>query len=143
MYKIKYDCLFITAMSEETEDGRLMDAIANSDELEIFNTALVRDVVDFKWENFAGSIHYFGAFMHFFYAVILLFYIKYMFVILQAIDADGMVPTNLMKNTSGNRDYFRHAVQYTIRPDLRYRDPRIYPHADGYTLTAQGICLLF
>lgn len=56
MYKIKYDCTFITAMSEETESGRLMDAIADSEELEIFTTDLIIDIIEFKWQKFAGKL---------------------------------------------------------------------------------------
>lgn len=128
-------------MWEEGEDGRLMDAIAQSDENKIFETALVKDLINFKWREFAAGIHYLGAFMHFAYALILLFYIKYMFVILQPITAEGMTPAPLMKN--GDADYVRYAIQYTIMPDKRYNDRRIYPHAEMYSLIAQSFFLLY
>jgi hypothetical protein len=37
------------------ESGSLIDAIANSDELEIFKTKLVQDVIKYKWERFAHT----------------------------------------------------------------------------------------
>lgn len=38
----------LTSMSEE--DGTIMDAIANSEELSIYETDLVKDLIDFKWK---------------------------------------------------------------------------------------------
>ena len=47
VYKIKYNLNVLVAMSEE--NGQLIGAIAQSDELEIFKTELIRDMVDYKW----------------------------------------------------------------------------------------------
>ena len=38
-------------MSEK--DGTIMDAIADSQELAIFTTDLVKDMVEYKWEKYA------------------------------------------------------------------------------------------
>lgn len=51
-----------------------------------------------------------------------------------------MVPTELMK--SGDADYVRYAIQYTIMPDKRYNDRSIYPHPEVHTLVLQAILLL-
>jgi hypothetical protein len=37
----------LTSVSEE--DGDLMSAIADSNELSIFETDLIRDMIDYKW----------------------------------------------------------------------------------------------
>ena len=37
----------MTSMSQER--GSLMDAIADSEELEIFKTDLIKDMLDYKW----------------------------------------------------------------------------------------------
>jgi hypothetical protein len=37
------------------DSGSLIDAIANSNELEIFKTKVVRDVIDYKWNRFAHT----------------------------------------------------------------------------------------
>ena len=47
VYKIKYQCNLMTSMSQER--GSLMDAIADSEELEIFKTDLIKDMLDYKW----------------------------------------------------------------------------------------------
>ena len=49
MFKIKYEAYMLTSVSEETEDGRIMDALANSEELELFNCEMVQEVINFKW----------------------------------------------------------------------------------------------
>ena len=43
----------MTSMSED--DGSLIEAIANSEELEIYKTQIIRDVVDYKWAKFARN----------------------------------------------------------------------------------------
>jgi hypothetical protein len=40
-------------MSEE--NGKIMKAIADSEELEIFKTELIIDLVDYKWQAFAQN----------------------------------------------------------------------------------------
>jgi len=42
-------------MSEK--DGQIIEAIANSNELEIFKTKVVKDLVKFKWDQFGYWIH--------------------------------------------------------------------------------------
>jgi hypothetical protein len=34
------------------EDGSLIEAIANSEEKEIYETKVIQDVIDYKWETF-------------------------------------------------------------------------------------------
>ena len=38
-------------MSEK--NGQIMQAISESDELSIFSTELIMDLVDYKWDNYA------------------------------------------------------------------------------------------
>ena len=70
---------------------------------------------------------------HFTYAVLLLIYIKYVFIWQQPIITAGMTPDHVMKNSHAN--YIRYALQYTRLPDLRYTDTRIYPYPEIYSLT--------
>lgn len=65
-------------MSEE--DGTIMDAIANSDELSIYETDLVKDLIDFKWLTYARRQHLFGGFVHLIYVLILIVYISHTFL---------------------------------------------------------------
>ena len=41
-------------MFEGEEDGEsIIDAVSNSDELEIFETDMIRDMIDYKWKTYA------------------------------------------------------------------------------------------
>ena len=51
VFKIKYNLNILGSVSEK--NGQLMEAIAASEELSIFTTDLVMDLIDFKWERFA------------------------------------------------------------------------------------------
>jgi hypothetical protein len=55
LIKINYQCNMLTAMSEHC--GRLMDVIADSDEMSIFQSDVIIDVIDFKWNKFAKNVH--------------------------------------------------------------------------------------
>ena len=61
-------------MSEE--DGLLMHAICNSDELEIFKSDLIIDLVDFRWNIVAKTVHKIGFIFHMFYIFFLTMYIR-------------------------------------------------------------------
>jgi hypothetical protein len=61
-----------------------MEAIAGSEELSIFKTDLVMDLVDFKWQRFAFKQHVFGALVHVIYVVVLIYYINYTFLVSKA-----------------------------------------------------------
>lgn len=78
VYKIKYQLNLITSMSEE--DGTLMNAVANSDELPIFKTDLIMDMIDYKWETFAKRQHLIGLFIHVIYVIVLILYINRTFL---------------------------------------------------------------
>jgi hypothetical protein len=58
------------------EDGKLIDAIADSEELEIFTTDVVMDLIDFRWENFARKVHVRGLLVHCTYILTLTMYIR-------------------------------------------------------------------
>lgn len=47
VFKIKYKANILTMVAEE--DDRLTNAIAESEELSIFQTELVKDLIDYKW----------------------------------------------------------------------------------------------
>jgi hypothetical protein len=72
--KIKYTMNFLCAMSEE--DGQLIDAIANSNEMSIFETELVMDLIDFRWLAFAKRTQKVGFFFHVLYIITMALYIK-------------------------------------------------------------------
>jgi len=46
------------------EDGKLIDALASSEENDIYETKLIKDLIDFRWNKFAMRIHKFGFYIH-------------------------------------------------------------------------------
>lgn len=44
-------------------------------ELEIFESEAIKDLIDFKWDQYGYLVHYFGAGMHLFYIISLTIYI--------------------------------------------------------------------
>lgn len=52
-----------------------MDAIAESDEAEIFRTECVIDLIDFKWEAFANSTQRWGVITNILYSLSMITYV--------------------------------------------------------------------
>jgi len=57
-----------------------MSAIADSTELSIFETDLIRDMIDYKWLAYAANMHRFGAIIHITYVFTLMYYISDIFL---------------------------------------------------------------
>jgi hypothetical protein len=51
-----------------------MHVLSQSDELEIFETDLVADIVDYKWNTYAYKIHSMAAIVHLSYVLVLIYY---------------------------------------------------------------------
>lgn len=60
---------------DSTQEGRLIAALARSEELDIFNSRAVKALIEFKWKNYAGNKQKLGAFIHCLYVATLIFYI--------------------------------------------------------------------
>lgn len=60
----------------DEDDMLLIKAIANAEDLEIFKTKVVQDVINYKWGRFASNIHWFGWIIHIIYIVVLQIYIS-------------------------------------------------------------------
>ena len=58
------------------EEGLLISAIAASEELELFTTDSVRDLLNYKWGSFAAVTHWFGWLIHMAYIFALQMYIN-------------------------------------------------------------------
>ena len=72
-------------MSEE--DGQIIQAIANSEELDIFKVNVVKDLIDFKWNAFAAKVHWFGWLIHMLYILALQMYIAKIYLVDQDLKA--------------------------------------------------------
>ena len=58
------------------EDGSLMNALGDVEELEIFDNKVVKDLIEFKWKQYAGKFHYIGATIHVIYVLIFNYYVS-------------------------------------------------------------------
>lgn len=72
-FKIRYHVNLLPSMLQN--DGSLMDAIAESDEAEIFRTECVIDLIDFKWDAFANSTQRWGVYTNVLYSVAMIVYV--------------------------------------------------------------------
>jgi hypothetical protein len=69
----------LPSMSEE--DGNLMEAIANSPDLDIFTSEPIQDIIEYRWAMFAARIHWFGWLLHMLYIISLQMYITEVYLI--------------------------------------------------------------
>ena len=68
-----------------------MDAVANSNELTVFHTDLIKDLIDFKWESYALAKHRIGAIIHCVYSFLLWFYVADVFLADKVKDSNGKI----------------------------------------------------
>jgi len=68
-----------------------MDAIANSNELSIFQTDLIIDMIDYKWETYALAKHRVGAIIHTVYSFLLWYYVADVFLAEKIQDYNGEI----------------------------------------------------
>lgn len=83
-----------------TEDGDIVTAIAESEEVDLFYTDCVMDMIDFKWERFASKIMYIGMIIHIVYNTYLLVYVKFTFLDPDTIEPDKIVPMHAIKKNN-------------------------------------------
>lgn len=57
-------------------DKYFMDICFKSEELEVFNSEAIKDILYFKWKTFATKFHMMGCVMHFAYMFLLFNYIN-------------------------------------------------------------------
>jgi hypothetical protein len=62
------------------DDVNLMGLLNNTDELDVFGTKSVQELIAFKWDSYALTHHLVGCFFHFFYLAILIIYINIIYI---------------------------------------------------------------
>jgi len=72
--KINFEINMLSDCSPH-ENDTIMDALSQSDELEVFDIHVVKDTIDYKFYTFAFNIHLVGFYVHISYIVILMSYI--------------------------------------------------------------------
>lgn len=75
VYKIKYTLNQLPRMGGDLED-RLMEMIGDTEQVSIFTTKVLQDLIDFKWTKYARIIHFFGAFIHLIYVITFCVYVS-------------------------------------------------------------------
>ena len=58
------------------DDISLMQLCGETEELEIFETDAMQQVIQFKWDKYGRNHHLLGCVMHLFYTFILIVYVK-------------------------------------------------------------------
>jgi hypothetical protein len=79
VYKIKYILnLLPGTINRDLKDGELlmMEVLSETEELDIFRTKVVYDLVEFKWNAYAKYIHYLGASLHLAYNIVFFIYVN-------------------------------------------------------------------
>ena len=75
IYKIGYILNLLPNIDESMDS--LMEACGETDELEIFECKVLRDFIEFKWNQYAGKFHYIGATIHSVYLLTFNFYVQF------------------------------------------------------------------
>jgi|TARA_B110000285_G_scaffold78424_1_gene90299 hypothetical protein len=57
-----------------------MGLLNATEELDVFGTKSVQELITFKWDSYALSHHLIGCFLHFFYLIILMIYINIIYI---------------------------------------------------------------
>jgi len=58
----------------KNDDINILEQCAESDEIEMFNSVPLQDLIEFKWSKFAWQLHFFGCCIHFIYIFLLFSY---------------------------------------------------------------------
>lgn len=61
-------------------DINLADDLANTEEIDMFDSHTINDFIDFKWNEVGQSHHMFGFFIHVLYLVGLIMYTKHIYI---------------------------------------------------------------
>lgn len=92
IFKIKYSVNLLPGIGESIQfdkngrkhylnaDVNLMGLLNGTDELDIFDTIAVQELIAFKWDSYALTHHLVGCFFHFFYLAILIIYINIIYI---------------------------------------------------------------
>ena len=65
---------------EEWHDVTLINAMGQTSELKIFNSKVIFDLMEFKWESYAGLIHKVSLISHCCYLVVFTVFINRVYV---------------------------------------------------------------
>lgn len=79
-FKIQYQVNMLPSMNEQ-DGSNIIQAISNSEDLEIFTCSVVQDLINYKWQTFASKVHWFGWMIHIVYIISLQLYIIQVYLV--------------------------------------------------------------
>jgi hypothetical protein len=87
IFKITYSINILPGLGEYQKDGvsynedtNLMGLLNASEELDIFGTKSVLELIQFKWEEYAMRHHMVGMILHFFYLAVFVIYVNIIYI---------------------------------------------------------------
>jgi hypothetical protein len=69
-----------TTLRLENADKNILALCASSDELKMFNSEPLLDLIKFKWDSYGQRFHLFGCLIHIIYIIILFVYTDMVYV---------------------------------------------------------------
>lgn len=96
-YKIEYQLNQLSFMS--SCDGDIVAAIAESDEVELFLTDAVVDLIDYRWRQWAFKFHVANVSIHFAYCIYLFNYVNIVFLEHTAIEPSEIMKIDIVKDS--------------------------------------------
>ena len=58
-----------------------MGLLNEIEELEVFETKTIKELIEFKWTNYGKKHHIIGTCFHFFYILLMVVYINYVYIL--------------------------------------------------------------
>lgn len=78
VHKIKYSLNLLT--STRNDEYSLMDLLANTDQIEVFDTLPVQDLIEFKWRAYSQHFHFVFAIIHMIYLLTFILYVNFIYI---------------------------------------------------------------
>lgn len=106
------------------EEANLMAILDESEEMNIFDTIALKEVIQYKWLNFAKSWHLIGAFFHLFYILSLSVYILEVYTLADGVKVTKENEVEELEDGAKETHNARHKWLYLLCCGVAY--PLIY-----------------
>jgi hypothetical protein len=75
-FKISYTLNLLPRVDKDHFDGNMMDIFGSTEQLEVFKTKVVQDIIRFKWQSYGQYVHQTAASFHIVYVVTFLIHLE-------------------------------------------------------------------
>ena len=69
LFKIKYTLNLLPQIDNYQHHDRFMELLGDTDQIELFQTKVVKDLIQFKWDEYGKNVHYLAATVHGIYVI--------------------------------------------------------------------------